>query len=258
VLESITKNRARSAAASSGRIRREEITSLFQNFSQYLNETSPVAYVISYLGGVWASFTPCIYPVIPLLVGAIGVSAGPSRFRGLRLSLSFVVGMALTYAVLGLLAALTGKLFGQLTAHPAAYLIVGNVCLIFALSMLGLFEIRLPGSWGQARLGDSPAGMGAIFLMGASSGVIAAPCTVPVLGVLLTFVAQTRNVLFGFSLLLAFGLGLGTLLIFLGTFIGLVESLPKSGAWLERIKQAFGVLLILVAEYFFIQAGKRF
>jgi thiol:disulfide interchange protein DsbD len=92
--------------------------------------------------------------------------------------------------------------------------------------------------------------------MGAGSGSIAAPCTVPVLGVLLSFVATEKNVVFGFSLLFVFSLGLGVLLIALGTFTGLVASLPKSGNWLLRIKQFFGLLMILLAEYFFLQAGR--
>ena len=206
---------------------------------------------------MWASFTPCVYPLIPILIGVIGSRAGGGRLRGFRVSLAFVSGMAVTYSLLGLAAALTGKLFGQLTTHPVAYLIVGNVCLVFALSMLGVFEIQLPGRWGQARPGTSERGMGTVLLMGASSGVIAAPCTVPVLGVLLTFVAQTRNVAFGFTLLLAFAFGLGTLLILLGTFTGLVTSLPKSGLWLKRMQRVFGILLILMAEFFLIQAGKN-
>ena len=229
---------------------------LFQNFSQYLSQVSPLAYLVSFLGGVWASFTPCIYPILPILIGVIGAATAKSRARGFQLSLAFVLGMAFTYSLLGLTAALTGNLFGQLTNHPIAYLIVGNLCLIFGLSMLGLVEILLPGSWGQAKPGTDKKGMGSVFLMGASSGLVAAPCTVPVLGVLLTFVAQSRNLLFGFSLLFVFALGLGCLLIILGTFTGLVTSLPKSGPWMVRIKQAFGILLILAAEFFLIQAGK--
>jgi thiol:disulfide interchange protein DsbD len=230
---------------------------LLQNFSQYLTEVSPLAYLVSFLGGVWASFTPCVYPIIPILVGVIGATGSQSRLRGFRLSVAFVLGMALTYSFLGLFAALTGRIFGQLTTHPVAYLAVGNLILLFALSMLGLFEIRLPGGWGQAKPGEKK-GAWAVFLMGASSGVVAAPCTVPVLGALLTFVAQTRNLVFGFTLLFTFAIGLGILLIILGTFTGIVASLPKSGAWLVRLKQAFGVLLLIVAEFFFFQAGKAF
>ncbi len=230
---------------------------LFQNFSQYLTEVSLVAYLVSFLGGVWASFTPCVYPIIPILVGVIGATGTGSRFRAFLLSLAFVTGMALTYALLGLFAALTGRIFGQLTTHPAAYLVVGNICLFFALSMLGVFELQLPGGWGQAKPGQKEKrGVVGVFLMGASSGLVAAPCTVPVLGVLLTFVAQSRNLLLGFTLLFTFAIGLGLLLILLGTFAGLVASLPKSGNWLVRVKQGFGLLLILVAEYFIFQAGK--
>ena len=112
----------------------------------------------------------------------------------------------------------------------------------------------------QNRLYSSPrmpfSCAGAVFLMGATSGLVAAPCTVPVLGALLAFVAQSRNLIFGFSLLFVFALGLGLLLLILGTFAGLVASLPKSGPWLVRVKQAFGIFLILAAEFFLIQAGQ--
>ena len=230
--------------------------SLFHNFSQYLSQVSPAAYLVSFLGGIGASLTPCIYPIIPILIGVVGISGTASRRRGLILSLVFVLGMALTYSCLGLIAALTGKIFGRLSSHPFSYLIVGNICLMFALSMLGLFEIRLPGSWGEAK-GNQGKNLGGVFLMGASSGFVAAPCTVPVLGTLLAFVAQRGNLLFGVSLLFVFALGLGFLLILLGTFTGLLASLPKSGPWLVRMQQAFGILLLLVAEYFLIQAGRR-
>lgn len=229
---------------------------IFQNLPQYLSGLSPLAYLVSFLGGVLTSFTPCVYPIIPILVGVIGAKSGKSRMQGFNLSLAFVLGMALVYSLLGVVAALTGQIFGQLTTHPLGYLVVGNICLVFALSMLGLFEIRLPGHWGQARTSQAKRGLGGVFFMGASSGLVAAPCTVPVLGALLTFVAQSRNVIFGFSLLFVFALGLGFLLVGVGTFTGFLTSLPKSGPWLVRVKQAFGVLLILVAEFFLILAGK--
>ncbi len=231
--------------------------SLFQNFTHYLNQTSPVAYLISFAGGIGASLTPCIYPIIPILIGVIGGKGTGSRTRGFFLSSAFALGMAVTYSLLGLAAALTGKLFGQMTAHPISSLIMGNVCLFFALSMLGLFEIKLPGDWGKTSASKENKSLGTIFLVGATSGFIAAPCTVPVLGTLLAFVAQRGNLVFGFSLLFVFALGLGFLLVLVGTFTTLLTSLPKSGKWLVRIQQAFGILLLLTAEYFFIQTGKR-
>ena len=228
----------------------------FQNFSHYLHQTSPWAYWISFWGGVLASLTPCVYPILPILIGSMGTAGAQSRLRGLSLSLIFVLGMAVSYSLMGLVSALTGTLFGKFTTHPIAYLLVGNICLFFALSMLGLFEIQLPGQWGKARLETQKKGAAQIFLMGATSGLVAAPCTVPVLGVLLAFVAESRNLLFGFSLLFVFAFGLGFLLILLGTFTGFLVSLPKSGPWLLRIKQAFGLLLVLVAEFFLVRAGK--
>lgn len=234
------------------------IETLFENLPNYLTHVSPVAYLIAFVGGVWASFTPCIYPIIPILVGTIGATGAKSRLRAFELSFSFVFGMALTYSLLGLFAALTGQIFGRLTTHPLAFLGVGNLCLVFALSMLGLFEIRLPGSWGRASLERKEKGLGGVFLMGMSSGVVAAPCTVPVLGALLAFVAQARSVAFGLSLLFTFAMGLGFLLLVIGTFTGLVTALPKSGPWVARMKQLFGVLLLLAAEFFIFQAGKSF
>lgn len=200
--------------------------------------------------------TPCIYPILPILIGVIGTKTSRNRAQGFFLSLTFVLGMALSYSLLGLAAALTGRIFGEFTTHPVTYLLVGNLCLFFALSMFGLFELRLPGGWGETQTGAPKKGIGPVFLMGAGSGFVAAPCTVPVLGTLLTFVAQSRNLAFGFSLLFVFALGLGTLLILLGTFTGFLASLPQSGPWLVRVKQAFGVLLIVAAEFFIFQAGR--
>lgn len=229
---------------------------LFQNFSSYLQNVSPLAYLVSLIGGVAASFTPCIYPILPILIGVIGIETTGSRVRGFFLSVAFVLGMALTYAVMGLVAAFTGTLFGRFATHAVTSLVIGNICLFFALSMLGLFELKLPGNWGRAGGNSTMKGFGAVFLMGAGSGMVAAPCTIPVLGVLLVYVAQTSNLLLGFTLLFTFALGLGLPLILLGTFTGLLASLPKSGVWLVRIRQGFGLLLLLVAEFFLIQAGK--
>lgn len=228
--------------------------SFFQNLNQYLSESSPLAFVAAFLGGIGASLTPCVYPIIPILLGVVGAKSAEKKSRGFFLSLIFVLGMALTYSSLGIFAALTGTLFGIQSQNPWVAFAVGNICLFFGISMLGAFDISLPGSWGKAGL--KPQNLIGIFVMGATSGLVAAPCTVPVLAVLLTFVATEKNLFFGFSLLFVFALGLGLLLIVLGTFAGLLTSLPKSGNWLVRIKQIFGWAMILVGEYFLLQAGK--
>jgi len=120
------------------------IHNILQLAQQYIESSSIMAYPIVLLGGVATSFTPCIYPVIPIIVGYIGGQERHSKFTGFTLSSSYVLGMALTYAALGAFAALTGKLFGQIQNNPIVYLLVANIIILFGLSMLGLFSIPLP------------------------------------------------------------------------------------------------------------------
>ncbi len=223
---------------------------------EHLIQVNPLlAFAAVFAAGVLVSFTPCVYPVIPLTLGVIGARSAGSRWRGFTLSLVYVLGMALTYAVLGAFAALSGKLFGRVGSSPVTYLIVANACLILGLSMLGVFELPQLALGGNYRLQGKSGALG-VFVAGIFSGLIVGPCTAPVLATLLVFVGSRQNVLYGFLLLFAFGYGVGFLMILLGTFTGLLTSLPKSGAWLERIKKTFGWLLIFAAEYLFIKAGR--
>ena len=227
--------------------------SFFDNIGQIIQTNPALAFGMIFAAGVLVSFTPCVYPVIPLTLGYIGARSAGSRWKGFSLSLIYVLGMALTYAVLGAFAALTGQLFGRIGSSPWTYFLVANVCLLLGLSMFGVFEfpqISLPGN-SQVK----QKGYGGAFLIGIFSGLIVGPCTAPVLAAVLVFVASKQNVLYGFSLLFAFGYGVGFLMILLGTFTGLLSSLPKSGAWLERVKKGFGWVLILAAEYLFIKTG---
>jgi cytochrome c-type biogenesis protein len=225
----------------------------FDNIGQLIQTNPPLALALIFLAGVGVSFTPCVYPVIPLTLGYIGARSAGSRWKGFTLSLIYVLGMALTYAVLGAFAALTGRLFGQIGSHPVTYLVVANVCLLLGLSMLGVFE--LPQLALSPPAGSKKKGYLGALAVGVFSGLIVGPCTAPVLAAVLVFVASQKNVLYGFTLLFAFGYGVGFLLILLGTFTGLLSSLPKSGAWLERVKKAFGWLLILTAEYLLLKTG---
>lgn len=227
----------------------------FSNIEPIIQSNPLLAFAAVFAAGVFVSFTPCVYPVIPLTLGYIGARAAGGKWKGFFLSLIYVLGMALTYAILGVFASLSGKLFGQIGSSPVSYWVVGNVCLILGLSMLGVFQIP------QFSLVRSPAslkGSGTflgVFTVGLFSGLIVGPCTAPVLAVLLVYVGSQQNVLYGFSLLFVFGYGVGFLLILLGTFTGLLTSLPKVGRWLDRIKKAFGWFLIFVAEYLLIKAG---
>ena len=228
---------------------------LFDNVGQLIPTNPVLAFALIFLAGVGVSFTPCVYPVIPLTLGYIGARAAGSRWKGFTLSLVYVLGMALTYAVLGAFAALTGRLFGKIGSSPWAYFFVGNMCLLLALAMLGVLEapqIKIGGTLPQER----KKGYWGAFWVGVFSGLIVGPCTAPVMAAILVYVSSRQNVLYGFSLLFVFGYGVGFLMILLGTFTGLLSSLPKSGAWLDNVKKVFGWLLLLAGEYLFIKMGE--
>jgi thiol:disulfide interchange protein DsbD len=162
--------------------------------------------------------------------------------------------MALTYAALGVFAAATGRFFGAVNSNPWTFLLVGNVILVFGLGMLDVIELPSFAS----RLGQRRLGMSGIFVAGISSALIAGPCTTPVLGTLLAYTASTRSLLTGGLLLFAFSFGMGALLLGVGTFSSFLSAIPRSGAWMVRIKKGMGVLMLLLAEYFFIKAGSLF
>ena len=224
----------------------------FDNLGPIIQSNPALAIALVFLAGVGVSFTPCVYPVIPLTLGYIGARSAGNRWKGFTLSLVYVFGMALTYAVLGAIAALTGQLFGRISTSPWTFMVVASICLILGLSMLGLFSLP------QITLGlptQKKKGYFGAFLVGIFSGLIVGPCTAPVLAVVLVYVSTQQNVLYGFTLLFAFGYGVGFLMILLGTFTGLLTSIPKSGVWLELVKKFFGLLLVLTAVYLFVKTG---
>lgn len=238
---------------------------LTANLQQYLSANSLLAYPAAFVAGLLISFTPCVYPVIPIQLGFIGgqtaaarASGEQAKVRGLILSLLFVVGMSIVYAALGAFASLTGTLFGLWSASPWTYIVIGNIVLLLALSMLDVFPLPAPQfltRWNPERKGR---GYLSALLIGASSGLVVGPCTAPALGAALAYVGAKGDVFFGTSVLFVFALGMGALMIVLGTFGGMVAAMPRSEAWMVRVKQAFGVVMILVAEYLLIQAGQNF
>jgi thiol:disulfide interchange protein DsbD len=207
--------------------------------------------------GVVTSLTPCIYPMIPITAGIIsGTSApGTSRARTAGLTLAYVTGLALFYAVLGLVAGLSGSLFGSVSASPWARLVIGNLLLVFALAMLDVFPVSAPARLVQWASGLGGGSYPAVFLLGATSGIVAAPCGAPAFAAVLTWVAGTRSGFLGFVYLFVFSLGMTALLVGVGLFSGTVTALPRAGPWLAWVKKASGIVLLGMAEYYFIQAG---
>jgi thiol:disulfide interchange protein DsbD len=233
------------------------IENLLNNLQLYLQGSILLAFLGAYVGGVLIGFTPCIYPLIPITVGFIGAQGAASKARGFLLSLFYVLGMAITYSLMGAIAVLSGKLFGQMQTNPWTYFIMANLCIFMGLAMLNVFTISLPVSLKLVKMQDDKNRKGFLssFLIGATSGIIIGPCTAPVLGVLLGYVAIRTNLVLGMSLLFVFAFGMGTLLIIAGTFAGLIASLPRSGKWMTKINIIFGWILIGAGEYFLYTAG---
>ncbi len=213
---------------------------------------NPLDYIFAFIGGVLVSFTPCVFPLIPVTAGYIGATAAKSRLKGFTLSLVYVTGIAVTYSVLGLIASLTGQLFGRISSSPVTYIVVGAVVVIFALSMLDMFYIPLPG---LIRL---PAvkrqDYFSTFVLGLASGLIIGPCTTPALAAILAYLAAKKNVLYGMTLLFSFAYGMGLILILTGTFSGMLLSLPKPEKWMVYAKK-IGALIILASGIYFIIIG---
>ncbi len=219
-------------------------------------QADSIGYIGAFLGGILVSFSPCTYPLIPITLSFIGIKAGSHPLKGLFHSLIYVLGIAVTYSTLGLLAALTGKMFGQIASHPFSYLLVGNACILAGLSFLEVFQIGFPGISLHHKIKKPGGGYLPVFFLGLASGLVVGPCMTPALSAILVIVAKRQNLFYGASLLFVFAYGVGFLLILLGTFGSLFLSLPKSGVWLTRIKKASGFILIALGEYFIIQGGR--
>ena len=233
---------------------------VLSGLSDALQHRPLVAVPLLFGAGLVTSLNPCIYPMIPITAGTLaGVDVqGRTRRRTVGLTLTYVTGLALFYAVLGLIAGLTGSLFGTIGSSPWARLAIGNVLLVFALAMLDVIPIRLPArlaAWAGS-LGGGGGSYPAVFLLGATSGIVAAPCGAPAFAVVLTWVATTQSAVLGFVYLFVFSLGMTALLVVVGLFSGTLAALPRAGAWMAWIKRAAGVVLLIMAEYYFVKAGQ--
>lgn len=202
---------------------------------------------ITFGAGVATSLTPCVYPMVAITVSVFGARQTASRGEAALLSSAFVLGMAALFVPLGLAAALTGGLFGAALASKPVLIGLALLFALMAASMFGLFSLDLPSGL-KTRLSDmGGVGVRGAFVLGMVSALIAAPCTGPVLGALLTWIGSSRDVTTGGLGLFAYALGLGSLFWVVGTF---AVALPKSGRWLGWVKSIFGVVLLAAAFYY--------
>ncbi|WP_374241426.1 protein-disulfide reductase DsbD [Zoogloea sp.] len=214
---------------------------------------STLATLASFFGfGLLLAFTPCVFPMIPILSGIIvGHGHAISKGRALGLSLLYVLGMAVTYAAAGVAAGLSGTLLAAALQNPW---VLGGFALVFvalALSMFGFYELQLPTAL-QSRLSDSanhqqggsPAG---VVAMGALSALIVGPCVAAPLAGALLYIARSGDAVLGGAALFAMALGMGAPLVIVGVLAR--SALPKPGPWMEGVRRAFGVMLLAVAVW---------
>ncbi len=213
-----------------------------------------VALLAAWVGGLLTSFTPCVWPLIPITVRFFASvrGSGSSRGRVVRLALVYVAGMSALYATLGVLFASSGKLFGSLLASPWVAGAFALFCAAMGLSMLGAFTLQLPSSLNTRLSQVGGSSLGGALLMGLVSGLIAAPCTGPVLAVVLALIASTGQVLLGFWLMVSFSLGLGLPFLVLAIVSG--RKLPQSGVWMDVVKTVLAAAMFSVAVYFLVLA----
>jgi thiol:disulfide interchange protein DsbD len=210
------------------------------------------SFVFVFIFGILSSFTPCVYPMIPITLAVLGKEAhARTRWQSFFVSLIYVLGISVTYSALGVIAASTGILFGSFISHPIVISIVVLVFIAMALSMFGVYEIQAPRFIRDGALSNWHAhGYLSAFVSGLLAGIVASPCVGPVLVGILTFVAQTQNLWLGFWLLFVYALGMGLLFIAIGIFSHFTKFLPRSGRWMARVKILFGIVMLVMAGYF--------
>lgn len=207
--------------------------------------------LLAFVGGLLVSLTPCVYPMIPITLSIIGSrNENVSFSKGLMLSVTYVAGLSLTYALLGLAAATFGA---QIRSFIQGNLFQGLIAIIFfllALSMFDLIMIQAPAGLRNKMSGIKKTGPFGIFVMGMISGLMASPCVAAPLAGILAFIAATGSQMLGFFMLLLFAWGMSVPLLLIGAFSGSMNSLPKAGEWMNRVKEFYGFLLLAAALYF--------
>ncbi len=231
----------------------EKKSDVFTNLEAEFSKNIYWAFLLVFFAGILTSFTPCIFPMIPITMSILGHSPEKnSRTENLLKSLFYVFGIAITYSTLGVIAAMTGSLFGNALANK--YVLSGIVLLfiLMAFGMWGFYDLQMP-AFIRKKFGASRKSKGyfGIFVIGLFAGIVASPCVGPVLVTILSYVSTTQNVYLGFGLLFTYALGLGLIFIMIGLFSHFLKLLPKSGSWMNSIKFLMGFLMICMAVYYF-------
>jgi thiol:disulfide interchange protein len=200
--------------------------------------------------GMLTSLTPCIYPMIPITIGIINAQKKKTLLSNFLYSFSYVLGMAIVYASLGYVAATSTLIFGQWITNPFFIALIILVLLYFAFSMFGFYEIRIPQLFKRKNVETKTGSVLSTFVAGAISGTVTSPCLTPALALVLTFVAKKGSPAIGFATLFSFSLGMGLILILIGTFSGMLNALPRAGTWMNEVKKVFGFAMLGASVYF--------
>lgn len=239
-----------------------QLNALIQDVAASFQAAGPsLKFLFALVGGILSSFTPCVFPLLPIVAITIGASnASGNKLRAFTLSLTYGAGLAIVYAILGLVAGLAGASLGRIASHPIAYLVVAIFFAFFALMMFDIYTMPVPQSIIKAGASaQQKRGYFAVGITGAISGIIAAPCLGPVVLFILTYIARDGDPVSGFFLMLLYALGVATLPIIVGTFAGVASTLQsKQGAWMMRVKHVFGWFFILFALYYSFSAGRNY
>lgn len=223
---------------------------LHETIPQLLQNISLITFMAVYVAGLLTSISPCTLAIIPVMIGYIGGYGHPSRFKGFFLSLFFVLGMSLTFALLGILAVGLRNIFGAV--GMVWYFIIGGICILMGLNLLQVWQMRLPV------LKIVPPRLGGYFgalVVGLFFGIVASPCATPVLVAILAMVTSTANIFLGGLLLFFYGLGHGVPLILAGTFTGLLKSIKGCQKNAQYVSYVSGIILVLIGLYFIYLAS---
>ncbi|HKP84450.1 MAG TPA: cytochrome c biogenesis protein CcdA, partial [Blastocatellia bacterium] len=225
----------------------------------------PIALAFIFVSGLLLNATPCVYPIIPITIGFfVNQSASqegkPRLSRTFLMASMYVLGMAITYSLLGVIAAKSGGLFGAALQSPIVLITLAALMIGLALSMFGAYEFKLPESLNRFATSSTQSTSGVVgaLVMGLTMGIVAAPCIGPFVLALLVFVGERGDAVYGFFMFFVLALGLGLPYLVLGTFSGAIKSLPRSGMWMVTVRKVFGLVLIGMALYFLMPLMGRF